>query len=430
MEKQNVILVDKLNEKFEYQLNKYETISNVLLNEKITYQNKKLNIIEASPNRTKPKCPNYFLCGGCNMQHINYQTQLEYKTNFVKELAKKHKINTTILNTIGSKIEYNYRNKMHYVLRNRNNKIVCGLYKEETREIIPLTECLTHDNIGNKIILEIIKCIKANKLSVYDEKKDFGNIKDVIIKTSNQTKEVLVVIVTKEEKFPGRNNFVKALKMAVPEITTIIQNIKPTNTAVILGNRELVIYGPGFITDILCGLKFRISSKSFYQINSLQTEKLYQKAIELAKIKDSETILDLYCGVGTIGLIASKKANKLIGVEIVKEAIQNAIQNAKINNIRNAQFFAEDAKMFLQTKKIESDIVFVDPPRAGLDDEVIDSLIYYAPKRIVYISCNPITLFANLEKLSSHYTIKQIQPFDMFPQTHHIESVCLLELKK
>ena len=255
----------------------------------------------------------------------------------------------------------------------------------------------------------------------------------ILIKKGFSTNQIMVVLITNTSIFPGRKDFIKDLINRHPNIKTVVQNINPRDTNVILGEKELVLYGNGYIEDILLDIKFKISSKSFYQVNPLQTETLYSKAIELANLNNNDRMMDAYCGIGTIGLICANKVNEVIGVEIVKDAIKDAKNNAELNNITNANFVLDDASDFMvdfakTSEKI--DVVFVDPPRKGCDKKFIDSLIKLSPKKVVYISCNPSTLARDLSFLKERYDIVEIQPVDMFPHTYHVETIALLHLKQ
>ncbi len=424
--------IKELNNHFESEIivnNEKKIVKHVLLEEEIGFENEKIKILKPSINRIKPECKDFYSCGGCQMQHMNYDTEALYKTNYIKSLVDKNSISTLVLDIIKAKNPFNYRNKMHYVLQNKGNKIVAGFYEESSKKIVQSNSCLIHNEIGNKIIVELVDLIKKQHISVYDTQKDEGIIKDILIKT-NKRNEALLILITTQEVFPGRKNLITSLINKVPEIKTVVQNINPRKTNVLLGEVERVIYGKGFIIDEIDGIKFKISSKTFYQINPNQTEILYKKAIELAKIKNTDVVLDAYSGIGTISLLASRYAKKVIGVELVKESVQNAINNAKDNNIRNAYFFASDVPDFLTSNNETYDIAFVDPPRKGLDEKAIQSLIDKKIKKIVYISCNPESLFRDLNQLRHDYEIKQIQPVDMFPFTYHVENVVCLNLKK
>ena len=390
-------------------------------------------VVEPNQNRVKPICEYYIQCGGCALQHINYQEQLNMKQElvsnlFVEAFNKKYEV----LPTIGMKDPYYYRNKNQVVFKNIKGKLSCGMYQSGTHNVVNTTNCYIQDKLVDKIITVIKDLMVKQRLSAYDEDRKTGLIRHVLVKTSKATKEVMVVIVVGSEVFPGRNNFVKALVARCKEITTVIQNINTRTTNAVLGDKEVVLYGKGYINDILLGLKFKISSKSFYQINPEQTEKLYSEAIKLANLTKADTLLDAYCGVGTIGLIASKHVQKVTGVELVKDAVNDAIMNAKINNINNVRFICDDATRFMincARQKQTFDVVIMDPPRKGSDKPFLEALLKLLPEKVVYISCNPHTQVEDLKELLKKYEIKKIQPVDMFPHTHHVENIVLLTRK-
>jgi len=335
---------------------------------------------------------------------------------------------------IGMEEPYHYRNKVHAVFGlDRKNNPISGIYKEGTHRILPVDSCLIEDQKADEIIVTIRSMLRSFKIRVFDEDTGYGLLRHVLIRRGFTTGEILVVLVTASPVFPSKNNFVKALREKHPEITTIVQNINGRNTSMVLGDKEHVLYGKGYIEDVLCGLRFRISSRSFYQINSAQTEKLYAKAMELAELTGNETVLDAYCGIGTIGLIASKHAGKVIGVELNQDAVRDAVQNAKKNGITNAQFFCNDAGRFMShmaARGESADVVFMDPPRSGSTEEFIDAVALMQPKRVVYISCGPDTLARDLRMFAKHgYKAKEAWPVDLFGWTEHVETVCLLSKK-
>ena len=335
---------------------------------------------------------------------------------------------------IGMEEPYHYRNKVHAVFGlDRKNNPISGIYKEGTHRILPVDSCLIEDQKADEIIVTIRSMLRSFKIRVFDEDTGYGLLRHVLIRRGFTTGEILVVLVTASPVFPSKNNFVKALREKHPEITTIVQNINGRNTSMVLGDKEHVLYGKGYIEDELCGLRFRISSRSFYQINSVQTEKLYGKAMELAELTGKETVLDAYCGIGTIGLIASKHAGKVIGVELNQDAVRDAVQNAKKNGITNAQFFCNDAGRFMThmaARGESADVVFMDPPRSGSTEEFIDAVALMQPKRVVYISCGPDTLARDLKVFAKHgYRAKEAWPVDLFGWTGHVETVVLMSRK-
>ena len=394
---------------------------------------KKLN--KVSKDRIEPRCKVCSSCGGCCFQQLSYQAQLEYKTNKVKEQFKKiAKMDVKVNPCIGMDNPYFYRNKiqMPFGKDNKGNPY-CGFYKANSHIIVPIETCYIEDERAVHILDAIKKLLKSFKIEPYNEDERWGILRHVLIKTSFYKKEIMVVLVTSIDSFPSRNNFVKALIKQCPEITTVTQNINSRSTNVILGEKERVLYGKGYIEDTLCGVNFQISSKSFYQTNPIMTEKLYSYAIEKANLTKEDIAFDAYSGIGTIGLIASKNAKEIISVELVSQAVKDGIRNAKRNNITNFRMYNDDASSFMvkmASNKQSVDVLFMDPPRKGSDQRFLDALIKLKPKRVVYVSCDPTTLARDVAYISKSYEIKDIQPFDMFPQTFHTENVCLLTLKK
>ena len=385
-----------------------------------------LDITKRSNDRVDVKCKSFGLCGGCNLLHLKYEKQLEFKKENVRLNYKNQGLNVKVNDCVGMDKPYNYRNKVIASISLDKGKIIYGMYEDGSHDVIYNSNCLIQNKILNNILVTIKE--ELDKLKIKPE--GFGGVlRHVMLRIGVKTNEVLVVFVTNSDIFPARKELVNALINKHKEIKTIIQNTNPRKTSVVLGDKEKVLYGPGFIYDILLGNKYKISAKSFYQINPLQTEKLYSKAIELAKLNKSEVVMDCYCGIGTIGLSLAKNVKELIGVEIVKEAINDAINNARFNKIFNAKFYADDCKRFMNNVSYHIDTVFVDPPRSGLDKEFINSLRRLKPKKIVYISCNPITQASDVAKLIDLYNVGEIYPFDLFPNTLHTESVCLLERK-
>jgi 23S rRNA (uracil1939-C5)-methyltransferase len=391
-------------------------------------------LITLSPDRIKPRCPVATACGGCSFQALSYKAQLEFKKRKVSEALRKiGGLDVPVADVIGMENPYFYRNKTQMPLGyDKQNRLISGFYRRNSHEIVPIDKCYIEDERSSPILKSIKELMKAHKIPAYDEDTRKGIIRHVLIKTSLTFPEIMVVLVTNADSFPGRGNLTKAIKEAHPEITTIVQNINTRSTNVILGERENILHGRGYIQDKLHGLVFNISSKSFYQVNPVQAEKLYDLAIKLADMKGSENVLDAYCGVGTISLIASRFAKQVYGVEIVKEAVDDAIKNAHINNITNTRFFAVDVTDFISDvvkDKQKIDVVFVDPPRKGLDELFVNKLLKLLPQKIVYVSCDPATLARDLAILKSKYDIKQVIPVDMFPQTYHVETIVLLFLK-
>jgi len=391
-------------------------------------------IIKGSPSRQKIFCPLAKECGGCALQHMNYKEQLKFKTNHVQDCINKFsRLDIKVKDCIGMENPFNYRNKSQVPFSMEGKKICYGFYKQNTHKIIQMDSCSIQSEDADKILKTIADLMKKYKLSAYEEDKRKGILRHVLIKKGFSTNQIMIVLITNVNSFPKRKEIVKDLVKAHPNIRTVIQNINTRDTNVILGEKENILYGNGYIEDILLGVKFKISSKSFYQVNPIQTATLYSKAIELADLSKKDRVLDTYCGIGTIGLIASKNVDEVIGVEIVKDAIKDAEGNARINNINNANFVLADASDFmvdLSKTSEKMDVVFVDPPRKGCDEKFLSSIMKLSPKKIIYISCNPSTLARDLGILKEKYNIEEIQPVDMFPHTYHVETIALLHLKK
>lgn len=395
---------------------------------------KLLKIIKPSSERIKPFCPLAKDCGGCALQHMTYKKQLEFKTNHVQDCINKFaKLDIKVNDCLGMENPFNYRNKSQVPFSMNKKEICYGFYKQDTHKIIQMDTCAIQTEDADEILKTFKELLKRYRLSAYEEDKRKGIFRHVLIKKGFATNQIMVVLITNTNSFPNRKELVKELVKKHPNIKTVIQNINSRDTNVILGEKEIILYGTGYIEDVLLGVRFKISSKSFYQVNPIQTATLYSKAIELANLKSTDRVLDTYCGIGTIGLIASKNANEVIGVEIVSDAIKDAKNNARLNNINNVNFVLDDASKFMvDFAKINEkiDVVFVDPPRKGCDDKFLNSLMKLSPNRIVYISCNPSTLARDLCVLKEKYNITEIQPVDMFPHTFHIETIASLKLKK
>lgn len=379
--------------------------------------------------KTNPDaCPLAKKCGGCQLQNMSYERQLKWKQARCEILLKKF---GKVDKIIGMENPYHYRNKVQAAFgRTKSGKIISGVYQSGSHRIVMVDSCMTEDEIADKIIVDIRNMLPKFKIWTYDEDKGTGFLRHVLVKRGFSSGEVMVVLVAASGYFPMKKKFTAALLEKHPEITTVVLNINPKDTNLVLGDREEVLYGNGYIEDTLCGRIFRISPKSFYQINPVQTEKLYGKAMELAELDENTKVLDAYCGIGTIGLVAAKTAGNVIGVELNPDAVKDAIANAKRNNEKNARFYCADAGDFMEALAAEGekfDVVFMDPPRSGSSKKFIDSLAIADPKKVVYISCNPETLARDLQYLTKKgYKAKKICPVDMFPHTNHIETVVLL----
>jgi 23S rRNA (uracil1939-C5)-methyltransferase len=328
-----------------------------------------------------------------------------------------------------------YRNKVHAVFgRNRKGEVIKGIYEANSHKIIDIDKCMIENEKSDEIINDIKGLLKSFKIKTYDEDTGYGLLRHVLIRNGHITGEIMVILVLSSPIFPSKNNFVKAIRKLHPEITTVVLNVNDKKTSMVLGEKEQVIYGSGYIVDRLCGLKFRISSKSFYQVNHAQTEKLYGKAMEFAGLTGKERVIDAYCGIGTIGLIASKQAKEVIGVELNRDAVKDAIANCKMNGVKNARFYCGDAGKFMvdMAKNGEqADVVFMDPPRAGSDEAFLSSVVKLAPEKVVYVSCNPETLVRDLRYLCKKgYRVEKMQGVDLFGWTEHVETVVLMSKVK
>lgn len=373
-------------------------------------------------------CPVFKKCGGCQLLNMDYEAQLHYKKTQVSKLLKPY---GKLEGIVGMENPRHYRHKVHAVFgRDYRGNTISGVYQERTHRIVPVENCLLENEKADAIMKTIRGLLKSFKIKTYDEDTDYGLLRHVLVRVGYQTGQIMVVLVLRSPIMPSKNNFVRALRKEHPEITTVVINVNDKKTSMVLGDKEQVIYGPGYIEDRLCGMTFKISPKSFYQVNPLQAGKLYEKAVEYAGLSGKETVLDAYCGTGTIGMIAAKSAGNIIGVELNRDAVKDAIAGAKKNQVSNIRFYQADAgdfmvKMAEQGKR--ADVVFMDPPRSGSSEKFLSSLVKLKPRRVVYVSCNPETLARDLEFLCKKgYRMKAGMAFDMFPFTDDTEVVCCL----
>lgn len=392
-----------------------------------------LKVETPSVDRVKPPCPYFYECGGCQLQHINYEAELGFKENYVKRLLSKF---GDFSNVIGMENPWYYRNKVISTFGyDRSNRAVSGIYSESSHRLVPVDVCMIEDEVADKVIASIRKLVSDFKIRIFDEDKGRGFLRHVVIRSGHYSGEVMVTLVVSSYEFPSKNNFVKALVKKHPEVACVVLNLNKRRSSVVLGHEERVIYGKGFIEDTLCGLKFGISSKSFYQINSVQTEILYNKVIDFAGLTGEELVLDAYCGVGTIGMVVASRAKKVIGVEINADAVKDAKINARRNYISNISFVCADASDYmvgLAKEGVGVDVVLMDPPRDGSDERFLDSLIKLKPKRVVYVSCGPYALARDLEFLTrrGQYRVDAMVGVDLFPHTYHVETVVKLERRQ
>ncbi len=376
-------------------------------------------------------CPVYKKCGGCQLQNMTYPEQLSFKmAKTIRFLGRFGHVEEII----GMESPFHYRNKVQAAFGMRGGRIISGVYQSSTHNIVQTEKCMIEDKKADAIITDIRKMLPDFKLTAYNEDTGRGFLRHVLVKRGFSTGEIMVVLVTGTNIFPKKEEFLRQLLEKHSDITTVVWNINSSKTSLVLGEKETVLYGSGYIKDILCSKVFRISAKSFYQINPLQTEKLYGTAIEYAGLTGKERVIDAYCGIGTIGLVASDKAGEVIGVELNSQAVRDAVSNAKLNGADNIRFFCEDAGKFMvemAKSKERADVVFMDPPRSGSDIPFLKSLVTLAPEKVVYISCNVETQARDLTFLCKNgYKVIKIQPVDMFPHTNHVESVVLLSQRR
>lgn len=396
---------------------------------------KVLEIIEKSDVRVESDCITYKRCGGCNLRHIKYEETLKMKQNAVQSLVNKTlKTKINVEETLGMENPYHYRNKAQYpVGTDKDGKPVIGVFAKRTHEIIPIEKCLIQNKETEKLARFVFNFITKNNISIYNEKTGRGLVRHIVTKIGIKTNEIMCIIVINGQEISNEERLVKEIINNFKNVKTIIKNINIKNTNVILGKENINLYGDGYIKDKLGEFVFKISPLSFYQVNPIQAEKLYEIGVKGANITKNDVVFDLYCGIGTISLFMSKYAKKVYGIEIVEEAVKAAKENAKINNINNTEFIAGDVEEILDNlinrNNIIPDIIMVDPPRKGLDNKSIENILKIEPKKLVYISCNPATLVRDLSKMEEKYNIEFIKPVDMFPWTSHVECVSLLCLK-
>ena len=395
-----------------------------------------VNIIEKSENRKESDCATYKRCGGCSLRHMTYESTLKLKRQVVQNLVNKGLTKKVeVLETIGMENPYNYRNKAQYpVGLNSEGQPEVGVFAQRTHTIIPIQTCLIQTEISQKIAKTILNFVKEKNIQVYNEENQKGLLRHIVIKVGKYTNQVMCILVVNDSKFNQEQELVKLLCEKYPEIKTIVKNINNKNTNVILGKENINLYGNGYIEDKLGEYIFKISPMSFYQVNPVQAEILYTTAINQANLDRNDILFDLYCGIGTIGIFASKYVNKVYGIEIVPQAIEDAKENAKINDVKNIEFICGDVEVafdeLINKEKIVPSAIIVDPPRKGLDNKTVENIAKIKPAKLVYISCNPATMVRDLAKLEDIYNIKTIQPVDMFPWTNGVESITILEIEQ
>ncbi len=385
--------------------------------------------IKRQAGGTASPCPYYKRCGSCRYLHLSYEKQLAAKRDRVKQLMEGH---CRVRPIIGMEEPWHYRHKVQAVFGlDQKKNPVSGVYEEKSHRLVPVEHCLIEEKTADAVIATIRSLLKSFRIKVYDEDTGYGLFRYVLIRKGRYTGEMMVVLVTASPVFPSRRNFVEALRRAHPEITTIVQNINDRSDSLILGEKYQILYGKGYIVDELCGCRFKISPSSFYQVNPVQAGKLYEKALELAGLTGKETVVDAYCGTGTIGILAAGRAGFVYGVESNAEAVRDAVGNAKANGVRNIRFYRDDAGHFLEScaaDGVKVDVVLMDPPRAGCSGAFLEAVARIAPRKIVYVSCDPETLARDVSVLEQKgYRAKEVWPVDMFPWTGGIEAVTLLQ---
>ena len=377
-------------------------------------------------------CPYVKKCGGCDYQGISYEEQLKKKQSYIRKLMEPY---GKVQPIVKMDDPYHYRHKVQAAFDcTRRGQIVAGVYQKNSHDVVDIESCQIENEEADAIIRDVKNMLRSFRIKTYDEDTGYGLLRHVLVRKGYHSGQIMVVLVLADAILPSKNNFVKALRKNHPDISTVVINVNDKRTSMVLGERNITVYGKGYIEDSLCGCTFRISPNSFYQVNPKQTELLYEKAIACAGLTGKETVIDAYCGTGTIGLIASKSAKQVIGVELNKDAIRDAITNAKRNDIHNVRFFHQDAGEFMvemAEKGQQADVVIMDPPRTGSDEAFLSSVIKLAPKRVVYVSCGPESLARDLKYLTRHgYRMKECTPVDMFPFTRHVETVVLLSQRK
>lgn len=397
---------------------------------------KLLEVTKPSPERVEPPCNVFFKCGGCQIQHMSYDMQLKMKHNQVKNVMRKiaHLDHVPVHTPIGMEDPWRYRNKVSIPVGEHKGELITGFYRMRSHDIIKdMDTCVVQDEVNDRMVEAVRRIADKLGIEAYDEQKHTGVLRHIMVRTGRQTGDVMIVIITRTEKLPHQDQLIKELTETYPNINSIMHNINPKQTNVILGEETKLLYGEEYIYDTIGDIRFAISAKSFYQVNPPQTTKLYDKALEYANLDGHETVIDAYCGIGTISLFLAQKAKKVYGVEVVPEAIEDAKKNAKLNGMTNTEFVvgqAEKVMPWWKAQGLRPDVIVVDPPRKGCEPEFLEAMLGMEPKRIVYVSCNPSTLARDLRILEDGgYETKEVQPVDMFPQSMHIEAVTWLERK-
>ncbi|WP_028784694.1 23S rRNA (uracil(1939)-C(5))-methyltransferase RlmD [Thalassobacillus devorans] len=396
---------------------------------------KLLDLHEKNPERVDPPCNVFFQCGGCQIQHMSYDMQLKMKQKQVKDAMRKigHLEHVPVHQVRGMKDPWRYRNKVQMPVGERDGRLVAGFYQKRSHNIIDMDTCVVQDESNDRMVEAVRRIAERYGVRSYDEENNRGVLRHIMVRTGQNTKDVMVVLVTRTKKLPNQDEIIDEIRDAFPSVKSIVQNVNPKRTNVVLGDDTKVLYGEEYIYDTIGDINFAISPESFYQVNPTQTKTLYDQALEYAALSGKEQVIDAYCGIGTISLFLARNARKVYGVEVVPEAVADAKANAKLNHIENAEFYvgqAEKVMPWWKSQGLNPDVIVVDPPRKGCDEQLLQSMLDMNPERIVYVSCNPSTLARDLRILEDGgYETKEIQPVDMFPQTSHVECVSWLEKK-
>jgi len=393
-----------------------------------------LKVVKESPDRVEPPCHVFSECGGCQLQHLSYEGQLLQKQKTVRDaLERIGKLPDVLVHPVkGMDNPWRYRNKSQIPFSERNGEVVAGFYQTRSHDIVDTDVCIIQGEEADALMAELKRELHAIGMKAYDEKTHRGMLRHLIVRKARATGELMVVLVTRVKSFRQQEQAVALIKRVVPNVTSIMQNVNSEKTNVIFGNETILLEGKPFIVDSIGGIDFEISARSFYQVNSEQTEVLYGQALKYAQLTGNESVIDAYCGIGTISLFLAQQAKEVYGVEIVPQAIEDAKRNAELNGIENTHFEAGPAeevipKWYADGKRF--DVLVVDPPRKGCDEKLLETILEYKPKRVVYVSCNPATLARDLRILEDGgYRTQEVQPVDMFPHSSHVEVVCWLEL--
>ncbi|MBD8069630.1 23S rRNA (uracil(1939)-C(5))-methyltransferase RlmD [Bacillus sp. PS06] len=394
-----------------------------------------VELYEQSPFRVDAPCPIYKQCGGCQLQHLSYEGQLVAKRKQVEEVLTRigHLKGVPVNPVLGMENPWRYRNKAQVPVADREGGLIAGFYQQRSHEIIDMEACMIQQEKNDEVVQAVKRICEKYGFRAYDEKNHRGTIRHIMARYGVVTGEVMVVLITRTGELPHKNKIIEEIVATIPDVKSVVQNINPKRTNVIFGDETNVLWGEEYIYDSIGEIKFAISARSFYQVNPEQTKVLYDKALEYAGLTGEESVIDAYCGIGTISLFLAQKAKKVFGVEIVPEAIEDAKRNAELNNIKNAEFAVGEAEVVIPQWKKEgntADVIVVDPPRKGCDDALLQTIIEMKPKRVVYVSCNPATLARDLRVLEDGgFKTVEVQPVDMFPHTTHCEAVAKIELK-